>query len=213
MIHPSQANHCHPVRTSRFSACSIPRSFVSKQEVMHDRPRRRKAVQDEPDWFKVPTYLREDGVSILRLPRNDSRYDYSDQRVIKNGENELFDLDFASADWTQPRWRLTLSFRSTAFCRPTSKYEEFGIEDPRITHIGDELLHHLQRGQPPWHYRSFDGDDRFRYLRRFGQYLPFRQQRLRHFSNQRSTANTLRCIARATRNSVNPTFGPPKAKI
>jgi beta-1,2-mannobiose phosphorylase / 1,2-beta-oligomannan phosphorylase len=95
-----------------------------------------KAIQDEPDWFKVPTFCPRKGFSILRLPKNDPRYDYSDQRVIKSGKTSyLTSISHLRVGTSVDGIHFT--FPTNGLIAPDNQYEEFGIEDPRITAIGN----------------------------------------------------------------------------
>jgi beta-1,2-mannobiose phosphorylase / 1,2-beta-oligomannan phosphorylase len=95
-----------------------------------------KAIQDEAEWFKVPTYSKHSGFAVLRLPRNDPRYDYSDQRVIKNGKTSyLTSISHLRVGTSIDGIHFT--FPMSGWIAPDNQYEEFGIEDPRITPIGN----------------------------------------------------------------------------
>ncbi|MEY8000446.1 glycoside hydrolase family 130 protein [Clostridium sp. Mt-5] len=91
------------------------------------------------DYIKVPVIDRQSGLlKILNVDKGDSRYDFSDSRVIKEKGSPY---DFACLT-SMSHIRLARSadgvnfkIDSRPFIYPGNEYESFGIEDPRITEI------------------------------------------------------------------------------
>jgi predicted GH43/DUF377 family glycosyl hydrolase len=96
-----------------------------------------RVKQDDPEHYLVPTYIHGKGMQIIKLPKNSPNYDYSDSRMIKNHQkNYLTSIShfriFRSKDG------LNFDLSNIEFIMPSGIYEEYGIEDPRITQIEDE---------------------------------------------------------------------------
>ena len=95
-----------------------------------------RAIQSDPDHYLLPHYEHDKGVCIRKVPRDSNDYDYSDCRLVKNHE--------ATYLTSVSHLRIMKSVDGIAFdldnaiiLFPDNIYEEYGIEDPRITKIGD----------------------------------------------------------------------------
>lgn len=94
------------------------------------------AIQDEAGVFKVPTYSQEGGFLMRRIPRNDPHYDFSDVRVVKNGKSSFL-TSISHLRVGKSRDGVHFDFADSIPLFPNNLYEEYGIEDPRITKIGE----------------------------------------------------------------------------
>lgn len=93
-----------------------------------ERPR-----QDDADYYKLPVSQNK-GIEILRIPKSDKAYDYSDGRVIKNS-NKNYLTSISHFRVARSANGIDFSFDGEAWVLPDNIYEEYGIEDPRITEI------------------------------------------------------------------------------
>lgn len=95
----------------------------------------------DDNFFKVP--IIDSGTSSLRIITIDKRnrdYDFSDSRVIKNVKKTCdFEYLTSMSHIRLARSSDGINFKidDRPFIFPENKYESFGIEDPRITRIGD----------------------------------------------------------------------------
>ena len=104
---------------------------------------------DDPNIFLAPYYSEAEGrVCFHRLPKDDSHYDFSDSRFVLRRDddgNEDFRALTSISHLRLARSKDGLHFdvEETPAMYPCNKYEEFGIEDPRITFIEDDGFYYI----------------------------------------------------------------------
>lgn len=96
-----------------------------------------RPVSTNPDIYLCPVLDEENNKLILKeIDRNDKTCDFTDSRVIKSGYgNYLTSISHFRVARSFDGVNFTIDENPTIF--PENKYEAFGIEDPRITLIGD----------------------------------------------------------------------------
>jgi len=100
-----------------------------------------RPISDHPDIVKAPVYNPDAGaLDIVELRRDDDRYDFSDPRVIRDvrqsvGFAYLTSLSYIRIARSADGRRFTID--DEPFVYPSNRLETFGIEDPRVTQIGD----------------------------------------------------------------------------
>lgn len=92
--------------------------------------------QSDPDFIYVPHFIHAKGVKIEKIPRHSPDYDYSDPRIIKN-THQTFLTSVSHFRIVRSRNGIDFDFEHAEMLFPDNIYEEYGIEDPRITKIGD----------------------------------------------------------------------------
>jgi len=107
------------------------------------------APDPDPNIFLAPAYSEEAGDVVLRkLEKNDSLNDFSDSRFVlrydENG-NEVLRVLTSISHLRVARSSDGLNFEveQKPAMYPCNKYEEFGIEDPRITFIEDDGYYYI----------------------------------------------------------------------
>ena len=106
---------------------------VDDEVVMIARVAERPIQSDEFNYL-VPILNDENRIVIHQIPKNSDLYDYSDIRVIKNhSRNYLTSM----SHFRVGRSKDGINFTFNKFILPTCIYEEYGMEDPRITKIDD----------------------------------------------------------------------------
>lgn len=94
-----------------------------------------RAVQTNQNCFCVPVYREGSGIEFVNLPRT-SDYDYSDARVVVGKEaSYLTSISYFRVGRSKDG--IHFDFSDNVCIMPVNKYEEYGIEDARITQIGD----------------------------------------------------------------------------
>lgn len=97
----------------------------------------RPIVRDE-DWVQCPYYTPQGDLAIRRVHRDDPAWDLSDPRVIRHrATGELLLTSVSHLRLARSRDGVRFSVSDTPWLTPASPYEAFGVEDPRITRIGD----------------------------------------------------------------------------
>lgn len=94
-----------------------------------------RAVQVRQDCFCVPVYSEQQGEKLVYIPKSDE-YDYSDARVII-GKKESYLTSISYFKVGKSCDGIHFDFSDNVCILPNNKYEEYGIEDARITQIGD----------------------------------------------------------------------------
>lgn len=95
-----------------------------------------ETVALEKDSHVVIPVYRNNDYTFLKFAINDPNYDFSDVRVIRNHrQNYLTSISHFRIGRSKDGYNFT--FDDTPIL-PDSIYEEFGIEDPRITKIDDK---------------------------------------------------------------------------
>lgn len=91
----------------------------------------------EDKYFVVPTY-KNNKISYIKIDRHDSDFDFSDARVIRNHkQNYLTSISHFRVARSEDG--VHFLFTNTRIF-PETEYEVYGIEDPRITQIGDDYF-------------------------------------------------------------------------
>ena len=92
------------------------------------------ACQDDSNHYKVPILSQDGKFEIVSLPKDNPNYDFSDLRVIKNHKkNYLTSLSHFRVGSSNDG--VHFNFKSEDIILPLGPYEEYGIEDPRITKL------------------------------------------------------------------------------
>jgi predicted GH43/DUF377 family glycosyl hydrolase len=92
------------------------------------------AKQDDDFHYLVPKITEENEIQVIKLPKDNPNYDYSDIRVVKNHDKQyLTSMSHFRIGRSSDGLYFVFSKNEVIF--PSGKYEEYGIEDPRITLI------------------------------------------------------------------------------
>jgi len=100
-----------------------------------------RPASPDPGIVLAPVYNPEkDDVDLVELRRDDPRYDFSDPRVVRDVTDDagfayLTSLSYIRIARSKDGRRFTVDERP--FIYPSQPLETFGIEDPRVTQIGD----------------------------------------------------------------------------
>lgn len=93
-----------------------------------------KVRQSDPAHFLIPRYSDPGILEVFGIPSEGSDYDFSDCRLVRNGKsNFLTSLSHFQVCRSRDGIHFTLDPRETVF--PGNQYEEYGLEDPRITPV------------------------------------------------------------------------------
>lgn len=91
--------------------------------------------QDKAGEFKVPVF-KNGKYCFLNLDRTNGKYNFSDPRIVKSKkENYLTSISHFRVGRSADGLHFTFAGQTSVF--PETRYEEYGIEDPRITKIED----------------------------------------------------------------------------
>lgn len=100
-----------------------------------------RPIPRKPGVVAAPVYDAAKGrLELIELDAGDERYDFSDPRVIRNRSESatfqyLTSLSYLRIARSRDGRRFTVD--DEPFIYPSQPQESFGIEDPRITQIGD----------------------------------------------------------------------------
>lgn len=100
-----------------------------------------RPVSAVPGIVFAPVYDPEKkAVELVELRRDDPRYDFSDPRIVRDVTDDvgfayLTSLSYIRIARSQDGRRFTVD--DQPFIYPSQRLETFGIEDPRVTQIGD----------------------------------------------------------------------------
>jgi predicted GH43/DUF377 family glycosyl hydrolase len=100
-----------------------------------------RPISADPNIVKVPIYNpAADRLDIFELRTDDERYDFSDSRVIRDksksaGFEYLTSISYIRIARSKDGRRFTVD--EEPFIYPSNSLETYGIEDPRVTQIGD----------------------------------------------------------------------------
>ncbi|WP_424768717.1 glycoside hydrolase family 130 protein [Paenibacillus sp. sgz302251] len=99
-------------------------------------------VSSDPAKVLAPIYNPETGVvDLVELDRNDERYDFSDPRVVRDRTQSAGFAYLTSISYIRIA-RSTdghhFKVDSKPFIYPSNEQEVFGIEDPRVTQMGED---------------------------------------------------------------------------
>jgi beta-1,2-mannobiose phosphorylase / 1,2-beta-oligomannan phosphorylase len=97
-------------------------------------------ISDNPDIIKIPLTEEKNGkwkIVIKEFNKKDENYDFSDSRIIKSklDSSEIYLTSLSHFRLAKSRDGVNFEIEETSFLFPDTKYETFGIEDPRITLI------------------------------------------------------------------------------
>ena len=92
-----------------------------------------RAKQTKENEFSVPYYEPDKGMGILNVPKT-SDYDFSDVRVIK-GKSEFYLTSMSHFKVGKSADGVNFDFSDNVCIFPETDYEEYGVEDARITEI------------------------------------------------------------------------------
>ncbi|MGG4032858.1 glycosidase, partial [Paenibacillus cisolokensis] len=100
-----------------------------------------RPISPKPGIVLAPVYdAASDRLDLIELREDDERYDFSDPRVIRNRSESatfqyLTSLSYLRIARSRDGRHFTVDDKP--FIYPSQPLESFGIEDPRITQIGD----------------------------------------------------------------------------
>lgn len=100
-----------------------------------------RPISEDPRIVKVPVYNPErDIVDLIELRKDNERYDYADPRVVrdvtlKTGFAYLTSISYIRI--ARSKDGRNFSIDDKPFLFPSNSLEILGIEDPRVTQIGD----------------------------------------------------------------------------
>ncbi|HUC93875.1 MAG TPA: glycoside hydrolase family 130 protein [Paenibacillus sp.] len=100
-----------------------------------------RPVSPEPGIVLAPVYNPDtNAVETVRLRIDDERYDYSDPRVVRDvtrssGFAYLTSISYIRIARSKDGRRFAIDDKP--FVYPSDRHETYGIEDPRVTQIGD----------------------------------------------------------------------------
>lgn len=111
-----------------------------------------RPISNDPKIVKAPIYKPETNeLEIITLSTDDERYDFSDPRTI--GINEvgkgwkyLTSLSYLRIARSKDGHNFTVD--PEPFIYPSNELETFGVEDPRITQMGDEYYIYFSAVSP-----------------------------------------------------------------
>lgn len=91
----------------------------------------------DPREYLSPIYDPQSGELVIKaFPRNDPSYDFSDPRMIRTPDG-LFLTALSHLRLARSRDGVHFEIEPQPALFPANAYETYGIEDPRITQIGD----------------------------------------------------------------------------
>ncbi|WP_123043028.1 glycoside hydrolase family 130 protein [Cohnella candidum] len=100
-----------------------------------------RPISPDPDLVLAPVFNPDRGaVDLVEIRKDDVRYDFSDPRVIRDvtvtsGFAYLTSLSYIRIARSRDGRHFTVD--DQPFVYPSQQLESFGIEDPRVTQIGD----------------------------------------------------------------------------
>ncbi|KIL40280.1 glycosidase [Gordoniibacillus kamchatkensis] len=100
-----------------------------------------RPVSPDPNVVLAPVYdPKAKKLELIELRKDDARYDFSDPRVIRDktqsaGFAYLTSISYIRIARSKDGHRFTID--DGPFVYPSNEQETFGIEDPRVTQIGD----------------------------------------------------------------------------
>ncbi|SFT12873.1 glycoside hydrolase family 130 protein [Paenibacillus sp. BC26] len=100
-----------------------------------------RPISPDPDIVLAPVYnTATQDLDLIELRLDDERYDFSDPRVIRNKSHSatfeyLTSISYLRIARSKDGHRFTVDEKP--FLYPSHSLETFGVEDPRITQIGD----------------------------------------------------------------------------
>lgn len=100
-----------------------------------------RPISPDPDLVLAPVFNPDRGaVDLVEIRKDDVRYDFSDPRVIRDvtvtsGFAYLTSLSYIRIARSKDGRHFTVD--DQPFVYPSQQLESFGIEDPRVTQIGD----------------------------------------------------------------------------
>lgn len=89
-------------------------------------------VQNHHDHYLVPFVNGFGAIEMKTIPKKSAEYDYSDLRIIRN-EKTSYLTSISHFRVARSRDGITFNFNGSVRIFPETVYEEYGIEDPRIT--------------------------------------------------------------------------------
>ncbi len=96
-------------------------------------------LESRPGYIAVPLLNERDGeLEILHLSLSDPRYAYDDSRVVKQQGKYAYLTSMSHLRVARSQDGIHFKIDETPALFPSDPLEAWGIEDPRITGIGDE---------------------------------------------------------------------------
>lgn len=99
-----------------------------------------RPIREDPSILRAPVYNEENGeLRLYDVPLDDERYDFSDPRVIRDRKTGqlvyLTSLSYLRLARSKDGFHFSIDEKP--FIYPSNSLERFGIEDPRVTQIGE----------------------------------------------------------------------------
>lgn len=111
-----------------------------------------RPIGDDPNIVKAPVLNAASGsVELVRLSKDDARYDFYDPRVVRDvtrstGFAYLTSISYVRIARSKDGRHFTVD--DEPFVYPSDPLETYGIEDPRVTQIGDEYYVYFSAVSP-----------------------------------------------------------------
>ncbi len=94
-------------------------------------------IQDDDNHYSVPILNDLNQIKSHKIPKNDNQYNFSDSRVIINHKRSFL-TSMSHFRIGRSEDGINFTFAKEDYIYPQTIYEEYGIEDPRITKIEDK---------------------------------------------------------------------------
>jgi predicted GH43/DUF377 family glycosyl hydrolase len=95
-------------------------------------------IQDDEHHFAIPILNDANQIKPLKIRKDDENYNFSDSRIIINHKNNYL-TSISHFRIGRSKDGINFTFDDDAKIMPETKYEAYGIEDPRITFIDGEF--------------------------------------------------------------------------
>jgi len=99
-----------------------------------------RPIQTDESKVTVPIIKEVNGkfeLQLISFDKNDSSCDFSDSRLIKKND-EMYLTSMSHIRIAKSKDGINFDIDETPFIFPQTQYEEFGVEDPRVTFIDGE---------------------------------------------------------------------------
>lgn len=93
--------------------------------------------QNDDLHYLVPMITENDDIQVIKLPKNNPDFDFSDIRVVKNSESTYL-TSMSHFQLGRSKDGIHFTFAEDEVIFPSGMYEEYGIEDARIAQIGSK---------------------------------------------------------------------------
>ncbi len=97
-----------------------------------------RPIQADSEWIAYPRLAADNQITVQRIRRDDPQFDVSDPRIIRDrrtGEVMLTSISHIRLAWSADG--VSFNADDSAWLRAQAPYETFGVEDARVTKIGE----------------------------------------------------------------------------